>query len=89
MALVKFFVRDDELPEAIARRFRQQVGVNRLRRQFLELPPYGKALAINALIVNLLPKSTYRKELEYLIWDNVQDEYRSMANLFTFFLSRL
>ena len=41
------------------------------------LPPYGKALAINALIDNLLPKATYRKELEYLIWDNIEDEYKS------------
>ena len=82
MALVKFFVRDDKLPEPIAQRFRQQVGVNRLRRQFLELPAYAKALAINALIVNLLPKSTYRRELEHLIWNNVQEENRSLAKLF-------
>ena len=32
MALVKFFVRNDQLPEAIALRFRQQVGVNRLQK---------------------------------------------------------
>ncbi|MBF0362177.1 MAG: hypothetical protein HQK49_14270 [Oligoflexia bacterium] len=84
LALVKFLIKNVPLPYDIASRVKSQIGENRLRRQFLQLPPYAKALTVNALISkNVITNNKYRKELEDMIWSNFSNkDHQKVANLF-------
>lgn len=83
MAFVKFFTMKKPLPQELDLKVRQQIGVKRLRWQFLQLPPYARALVLNALILeNLLPHPKYREKLEKIIWKSGDEKYRDTMKVF-------
>lgn len=83
LALVKFLIKNENLPPKIETQVRQQIGLNRLRGQFLNLPPFAKAMTINGLINEYFKTNRkFRKALDAMIFENVDQEEKDESLLF-------